>query len=170
VSAQQPQASPSQVSGPSRTEGADNGLPVSLERIREALSKPEEPLKGLRTEDQAHFRIQIEERQKFQALVDSLKFDTGGPAVPGGIYAYDQQQRLFPKTDNPLVQPYAAFNQGELLTVSIEALLEKYFAQRIAHAVGDAFRERAERDAREQVRQELAAFLASQPSSDSAEK
>ena len=30
---------------------------------------------------------------------------------PGGVYAYEQQRVMFPAVDNPLAQPYAAFNQ-----------------------------------------------------------
>ena len=32
-------------------------------------------------------------------------------------------QRLFPRVDNPLFQPYAAFNTGEILTLAAEALI-----------------------------------------------
>ena len=133
-------------------------LPVSLDKIREALAEaPAEPLKGL--DEKPHFRVQIQERQKFEALLDRLKFDSG-PAVPGGLYGYDQQQRLFPKVDNPLVQPYAAFNQGELLQVMITTLLEKYLAARLVGAVTSAERAHAEEEARKEVARALDEFWA----------
>ena len=133
-------------------------LPVSLDKIREALAEaPAEPLRGL--DEKPHFRVQIQERQKFEALLDRLKFDSG-PAVPGGLYFYDQQQRLFPKVDNPLLQPYAAFNQGELLQVMITTLVEKYLAARLVGAVTSAERAHAEEEARKEVARALDEFWA----------
>ena len=133
-------------------------LPVSLDKIREALAEaPAERLKGL--DEKPHFRVQIQERQKFEALLERLKFDSG-PPVPGGLYGYDQQQRLFPKVDNPLVQPYAAFNQGELLQVMITTLVEKYLAARLVGAVTSAERAHAEEEARKEVARALDEFWA----------
>jgi len=135
-------------------------LPVSLDKIRSALEHPSpDLLKGI--DERPHFRLEIQERQKIQELLDTLKFDSG-PAVPGGLYGYDQQQRLFPKTDNPRVQPYGAFSQGELLTLGVEGLIEKYIAQRVMHAIGEAARAQAEREAREEVARALAEFWAAQ--------
>src|SRR5262249_47944336 len=144
-------------------------LPVSLDRIRAGLAQPvpAEPLKGL-TDPVPTFKVEIQEQQKFDLLVSKLKFDKGGPPVPGGLDAYEQYQRAFPRIDNPLAQPYAAFSTGELLTLSIEALIEKYVAQKMTHVVGDALRAQAEREAREEVARSLAQFWASQPVSSSA--
>jgi hypothetical protein len=138
-------------------------LPVSVERIRGALAQPAptEPLKGL-NDPPPTFKVEITEQQKFDELLSKLKFDKGGPPVPGGIDAYEQYQRAFPRVDNPLVQPYAAFSTGELLTLGVEALVEKYIAQKMAHVVGSALREQAEREAREEVARSLAQFWASQ--------
>ena len=133
-------------------------LPVSLDKIRQALADPpSQRLKGL--DEKPHFRVQIQERQKFEALLERLKFDSG-PAVPGGLYSYDQQQRLFPKVDNPLVQPYAAFNQGELLQVMLTTLMEKYLAARLVGAVTSAARAHAEEEARKEVARALDEFWA----------
>jgi hypothetical protein len=131
--------------------------------IRTALAQPApaEPLKGL-NDPPPTFKVDIQEQQKFDELVSKLKFDKGGPQVPGGIDAYEQYQRLFPRVDNPLVQPYAAFSTGEMTTLAIEALIEKYVAQKMAHVVGNALREQAEREAREEVARSLAQFQASQ--------
>src|SRR5262245_30935951 len=138
-------------------------LPVSLDKIRGALSQPApaEPLKGL-NDPPPTFKVEITEQQRFDDLVSKLKFDKGGPPVPGGIDAYEQYQRAFPRIDNPLAQPYAAFSTGELLTLSIEALVQKYLAQKMAHVVGNALRAQAEREAREEVARSLAQFWASQ--------
>ena len=152
-------ASSSASSEPSPSKDAQPPLPVSLAKIREALAEaPAEPLKGLN--EQPHFRVEIQEWQKFKTMLDTLKFDTGGPPVPGGIYAYDQQQRLFPKADNPLIQPYAAFNQGELLQVMITTLMAKYFAGRIVNWVTSEERSRAEADARKEVARAMDEFWA----------
>jgi hypothetical protein len=138
-------------------------LPVSFDKIRGALSQPApaEPLKGL-NDPPPTFKVEITEQQRFDDLLSKLKFDKGGPPVPGGIDAYEQYQRAFPRIDNPLAQPYAAFSTGELLTLSIEALVEKYLAQKMAHVFGNALRAQAEREAREEVARSLAQFWASQ--------
>ena len=140
-------------------------LPISLEKIREGLSQPApaEPLKGLTAAEQPTFRIVIAEQQKFEELLAKIKFDPPGPQVAGGIYAYEQQQRLFPRIDNPRVQPYGAFTTGQIATLAVEALIEKYIAEKMAHVIGGALRAQAEREAREEVARALAAYWASQP-------
>ena len=115
--AQQPAAETEKASA------AAPALPVSLDRIREALAQPPpaEPLKGLN--EQPTFRLQIQERQKIDQLMDSIKFEGGGgPEVAGGRANYEMQRLLFPPVDNPRVQPYAAFSTGEVLTLGAEAL------------------------------------------------
>jgi hypothetical protein len=151
-----------------KDEGALN-LPVSLERIRAGLAQPApaEPLKGL-NDPPPTFKIEIQEQQKFDQLVSKLKFDKGGPHVAGGVDAYDQYQRLFPRIDNPLVQPYAGFSAGELTTLGVEAVVEKYLAQKMTQVIGNALREQAEREAREEVARSLAQFWASQSPSSAA--
>jgi hypothetical protein len=144
-------------------EPADLDLPVSLDKIREALAQPSpsEPLKGMN--EQPTFRTQVQERQRFEQLMESIKFDTAGPVVPGGRDAYDQQQRLFPRVDNPRLQPYGAFSTGEILTLGVEAFVEKYVAQKLAHVFSETLRAQAEREARDEVARSLAGFWAAQP-------
>jgi hypothetical protein len=143
------------------TQAPPLNLPISLDKIREGLSQPAplEPLKGL-TADASTFRVDVTEQQKFEELLAKIKFENPGPQVAGGIYAYDQFQRLFPRIDNPRVQPYAAFSTGEIITLGIEGLVEKYVAEKMAHVVGTALREQAEREAREEVARSLAAYWA----------
>ena len=160
VLAQQAQPSSSCAGLSSPKDTSQLNLPVSLDKIREALAgAPAEPLKGL--DEKPHFRVLIQERQKIDALLETLKFSSG-PAVPGGLYGYDQQQRLFPKVDNPMVQPYAAFNQGELLQVMITTLMAKYLAGRLVSAVTSAERASAEEEARKEVALALAEYWAAQ--------
>ena len=149
-------------------EAAPLNLPISLDKIREGLRQPQpaEPLKGLTPTETPTFHVEITEQQKFEEMLAKIKFDPPGPQVAGGIYAYEQQQRLFPRIDNPRVQPYGAFTTSQIATLAVEALIEKYVAEKMAHIVGDALRAQAEREAREEVARAIAAYRASQsPSS-----
>jgi len=136
-------------------------LPVSLDRIREALKKTDGPL--LRTTElPADFRIEIVEQRKIDELLKKLDFK-GGPAPAGGLYGFEQQQRLFNPTDRPLQQPYAAFSGGELITIALENLIAKYLGGRAISAVSAAERSHAEHAAREEVDREIAAYCAARP-------
>jgi hypothetical protein len=138
-------------------------LPVSVNRIRQALAQPAEPLRGLKGLDETPtFRVEVRERMKIEELLQSLNFKSG-PPVPGGLYGYEQQRQLFPSVDNPLVQPYAAFNQGELLTILVENLVGRYLAGRAMSAISAADRARAEAAAREEVSHAIAEYCAAQP-------
>lgn len=159
--AQQP-ASPAD-SAPAKQAPPALDLPVSLDRIREALAQPPpaEPLKGL--DERPTFRLLVQERQRFEQLMDAIKFDGGGgPEVFGGRANYEMQRLLFPPVDNPLVQPYAAFTTSEVLTLAVEALAEKLVITKVAHMFSDLLRGQTERDAREEVARALAAFQAAQ--------
>jgi len=140
----------------------NTNLPVSLDKIREALKQPPSSL-TLRTLDEAPtFRVQILERQKIEELLATLNFKTG-PAPGGGLYGYEQQRQMFPAVDNPLRQPYAAFSQGELLTILIENLVGKYLAGKAVNAITNAERARAEAAAKEEVREAVSNYCAAQP-------
>jgi hypothetical protein len=146
-------------------------LPVSIDRIRDALLQPApaEPLKGLEASDApTTFRIDITEHQKIEALMATIKFEKPGPQVAGGNAYYEQFQRLFPPINNPLVQPYAGFSTGEVATLAVEALIEKYVAEKMAHLVGPALRAQAEREAREEVARTLASYWAERVATTSA--
>jgi len=135
-------------------------LPVSVDKIRQALEQPPAPpLRGL--DEQPTFRVEIRETQRLEELMQSLTFDTG-PVPPGGVYGYDQQQSIWSKQQHPEMQPYGAFSQGQLLTIALENLLEKYLAAHIGHAIADSQRAAAEAAAREEVRRALDAFWAAQ--------
>jgi hypothetical protein len=142
------------------------GLPVSLDNIRKALAlAPAEPLKGVgplkEPDARPLFRSLVRERLRIEELLQTLKFNSG-PAVPGGLYGYEQQQILFPKVDNPLAQPYGAFSQGELVQISLTTIIAKYLTGQIVHAVTSAERARAEEAAREEVRRALEDYWAAQ--------
>jgi hypothetical protein len=146
-------------------DNASTGLevPVSLDKIRGALAQPppSEPLKGLN--DRPTFRLEIQERQRFEQLMDKIKFEGGsGPEVAGGRANYELQRLLFPPVDNPLVQPYAAFTTGQVLTLGAEALIEKVAIEKLSHVFANMLRAQSDREAREEVARNLAAFQAAQ--------
>jgi hypothetical protein len=156
--AQNPDPSPQQDSSSAKV-----NLPVSLDKIKEALSQPPSlPLIGLN--ETPTFRVEIHERQKFtlEDLIKSLDFKAG-PVPAGGIYANEMQRQFWHTSDNPLVQPYAAFNQPQLLTILIENLVGKYLAGRALNAVSSAERAHAEAAARDEVRHAVAEYCAAQP-------
>jgi hypothetical protein len=95
-------------------------------------------------------------------MLSKLDF-SGGPAPAGGLYAYEQQQRLFRPSSRPLMQPYAAFSGGQLVTIALQNLIASYLAGPLIRGVSGALREGAERDAREEVDAAIAAYCAARP-------
>lgn len=169
------QTQPSKPAGPAspakdvqRPDEHESNLPVSLDKIREALQQPAvEPLTALRGLDERPlFRVEIRERQRIEELLQTLKFNSG-PAVPGGLYGYEQQRIMFPTVDNPLAQPWSAFNQPELARVAslsvIETLIARYLARRMVNAISSAEHASAERAARDEVNRAIADYCAAQP-------
>jgi hypothetical protein len=169
VLAQQAQPSPDP-DGPSSSEVSDqqperkeSNLPVSLDKIREALQQP--PVQSLRgLNDVPTFKVEIHERPmiSLEDLIKSLDFKAG-PVPAGGVYAFEQQRQMWNATDHPLQQPYAAFNQSELLTILVENLVGKYLAGKAINAVTAAERNHAEAAAREEVHRAIAEYCAAQP-------
>ncbi len=155
-----PASASSAQDGP-KPDGQPSSLPVSLERIREALAQPPGPV--LRELDaRPTFKIEIQERLKLDEILATLDVKSG-PVPAGGLYTAEQQRLLWPSVDNPLRQPYAAFSQSELLTILVENLVGKYLAGRMVNALTAADRERAEAAAREDVRRAIAEFCVQQP-------
>jgi ribosomal protein L12E/L44/L45/RPP1/RPP2 len=139
----------------------ESNLPVSVAKIREALKTT--PTLNLRTIDERPtFRMQILERQKIEELLASLNFKAG-PVPAGGVYMYEQQRQMFNPVDRPLMQPFAAFSQGELLTILIENLIGKYLGGRAMNAVSKAERAHAEAAAKEEVQTAVAQYCNAQP-------
>jgi hypothetical protein len=139
------------------------GLPVSLDKIKKELEQPPpQLLRGL--DAKPTFKVEIQEKPKISLddLIKSLDFKAG-PVPAGGVYSYEMQKQQFNPTNNPLAQPYAAFNQGELLTVLVENLVGKYLAGKASNAITGAMRERAVTAAREEVQQAVSDYCAAQP-------
>jgi len=137
-------------------------LPVSLDRIRDGLARaPERPL--LQNIDRKpDFRQEIEIQTKIEQLLSTLDVKPG-PQPPQGIYGYEQQQRLWNSVDHPLMQPYAAFSGGELITLAIENLAVKYLGGRAVKKVDEWQRARALEAARAEVARAIADYCAGQP-------
>jgi hypothetical protein len=145
----------------SSAEDGSHELPVSLDRIREGLATT--PVKPLLSslERPPDFKVEVEERTVTEIL-STLDFKTG-PAPAGGLYGYEQQQRLFNPVDRPLAQPYAAFSTAELITIAIQNLMVKYLGGRVIDAVSAAERARAEAAARGEVTGAIATYCAANP-------
>jgi hypothetical protein len=163
------QAGPSPPAAPRSTEAdatpaETRDLPVSLAKIRDGLARVVPPGLLLKdVQDTPTFRLEILERRKIEELLSTLDFKSG-PKPPGGIYAYEQNRMLFPAVDNPLVQPYAAFNVGELAVVSAESVAENLLgAKYVAKALKNAFRSHQEEAARAEVERAIAEYCSSKP-------
>jgi hypothetical protein len=160
ASAQQPSAS-SDGAGLSSQQSTDGDLPVSLDRIREGLKKPQD--QRLRNLDvKPDFTIQIEEQARIDEIMSKLDFKSG-PAPAGGLYGFEQQRQLFNPVDRPLQQPYAAFSGGELITIALENLIARYLGGRALNAVTSAERSHAEAQARQEVDQAITEYCAGRP-------
>jgi len=147
---------------PADPETAAHELPVSLDRIREGLARPPQGTALKRIDIRPDFFVRVEEKQHILEILSKLDFKTG-PTPPGGLYAYEQQQQMFNKTDRPLAQPYAAFSGSELVTLAIEGLVGKYLGGKLLQAITGAQREGAERAARQEVAQAIADYCDAQP-------
>ncbi|MEQ1911035.1 MAG: hypothetical protein ABMA15_19605 [Vicinamibacterales bacterium] len=143
----------------SQAEDAGAQLPVSLDRIRDGLKKPQDQTLLHTYEMKPDFSVQIQEQALIDDLMSKLDFKSG-PAPAGGLYSYEQQRRLFNPTDRPLQQPYAAFSGGELITIAIQNLIGRYIGSRAISAISSAQRSHAEAGARREVDQAVEEYCA----------
>jgi hypothetical protein len=159
--AQEPQASPNaaQASPAPDISAADH---ARLERIREALKRSGDTGLLASLDRTADFRVEIQEKAKLDEILKKLDFKSG-PAPAGGLYGYEQQRRLFNPVDRPLMQPYAAFNGGQLITIAIENLLGSYLIPRAIESAKTRIRTREQQAAYEEALRDIEAFCASRP-------
>jgi hypothetical protein len=141
----------------------DYNLPVNLDKIRAMLEQPTAPtLRGLN--EVPTFKVEIQEKQKLEELVAAIFKDVKKVPVPaGGIYMQEMQRQWWPSVDNPLMQPYAAFSQGQLATIVIENIVGRLLAGPAMRALSSAERAIAENAAREEVRRTILEYCAAQP-------
>jgi hypothetical protein len=91
IAAQSPQAPPP---------ATNAATIVSLERIRAALDRPA-PLRLPSEGPKPDFVVNVIEKSWFDRVMPPVDFRSG-PVPPGGLYAYEQQQRLDPTAPIPL--------------------------------------------------------------------
>jgi hypothetical protein len=159
--AQEPSSSEAKQSASEDTAG--QGFPVSLDHIRDRLAHAPEHSLLENLDRQPDFRASIEVLARIDELLSTLSWKSSSPPPPGGLYGYEQQQRLFNSVNYPLMQPYAAFGGGELITLAAEGLAEKYLGGRAVHAVNEWQRARAQEAARQEVARAIADYCALQP-------
>lgn len=137
-------------------------LPVSLDNIKRGLARAAAG-DGLRSLNQTPtFKTQVVERER-NWVNPFASEDFRSPTVGGGNYAYEMQQVQFPKSRNPLAQPYAAFNSSELLQVSITTLIQQLLAPKVVEGAQSAMRRHTQEAAREELERALAEYCAVQP-------
>jgi hypothetical protein len=146
--------------GPGQT-AQDHNLPVSLDRIKNALQQSE-GIPPLVIDQRPTFRVQIRQRMKIEELLATLNFKSD-PTPAGGIYMQEQNRVMFNPVDHPTMQPFGAFSQGQLLTVLIENLVGHYLGDKVGTAISKAERARAEEQARDEVHAAVAEYCNAQP-------
>src|SRR4051812_3053776 len=90
ISAQGPEPSPTAVINPAPASAAEDvprlNLPVSIDRIKEALAHPPaHRLRGL--DEQAQFKTEVQEHRKLEDLIASLDFKSGPTPAGGSLMA-----------------------------------------------------------------------------------
>lgn len=164
---QEPPASPA-VAGQavqedtSATAPAGAGPPVSLDRIRNGLSKPAPRSMLDRLDRRPDFRVEVQLQARIEELLSTLDFRSG-PKPVGGLYAYEQQQRVASILNNPMMQPYAAFGGAEVLTLLTEGLAARYIGGRAVRALSEWDRARALESARAEVARAIAEYCGARP-------
>ena len=140
--------------------------PVALDKIREGLEDNSLPrLRGL--DETPNFSVAIQDSahaftldELIQSLAPGFK---AGPVPAGGVYAYELNRVTNNSVSHPLTQPYAAFNEPELLTILAESLAGSYLAGRAARAMSSEERAGAEARASAEVHRAIAEYCAGQP-------
>lgn len=149
VSAPATQVDPA--SGPDRAaDGGDSAgdMPVSIDRIREKLSQP--PAIKLKTQGTV-FRVEVLGRKP--TIEDILGPDyLKGPVPWGGMTHQEFLDMVTPKD----VQGYAAFSNGEAITVAATSIALQWALQKAIHKYQEAREERAREAARKEVQEALA--------------
>jgi hypothetical protein len=125
-------------------------LPVSIDRIKDALSRPP----AIRLEDsRAVFRVEVIGRKiTIQDILgpDYLKGPT--PVAGGGPTHQEILDLVTPKD----VQGYAAFSNGEAMVVAATSFLQAWALQKAIHKFQEAKSNREREAARKEVQDALA--------------
>lgn len=149
------------VDGGQAAAGSD-GRPatLALERVRERLQAPT-ALQLRMVEMQPDFSVKVDEQRMIDQMLSQMDFKSG-PAPAGGIYNWEQQRMLSKVTNNPLLQPFAAFSPSEFFTIAAENIARVYLSNRVKRSLANNRRENADEAARREVDAEIAAYCADQ--------
>lgn len=133
---------------------------LALERIRGRLQEPA-ALQLRMVEMQPDFSVKVDEQRMIDQMLSQMDFRSG-PAPAGGIYNWEQQRMLSKVTNNPLLQPFAAFSASEFFTIAAENIARVYLTNRVKRSLASNTRENADESARREVDAEIAAYCADQ--------
>ncbi len=136
LASQAPQPSPPPSANPSEL--------VSLDRIRAALERPD-TLRLPEENPKADFVVHVVEKSWFERAMSPVDFRSG-PVPYGGLYAYEQQQRLDPNAPMPL------------FSISLMPLVRG-----IAHGLSSASQAQSSSAAHRDVVRAIADYCAAQP-------
>jgi hypothetical protein len=141
----QPGASPAPAAAPSADDGDD--LPVSLDRIQRKLSRPA----AIRlNSDRIVFRVEVLGRK--MSIEDILGRDyLKGPAPASSMSHQEFLNMVTPKD----YQGYAAFSNGEGMTVAATSFALQWALQKAIHKFETAKQEREREAARKEVQDAL---------------
>jgi hypothetical protein len=155
ASALSAQASPQKPSDPDKAVDPDapapaGELPVSVDRIKEALSRPP----AIRLEDsRAVFRVEVIGRKITIEDILGPDYLKGPTPVAGGGPTHQEILDLVTPKD---VQGYAAFNNGEAMVVAATSFLQAWALQKAIHKFQEAKSNREREAARKEVQDALA--------------
>lgn len=138
----------------------DRPATLALERIRGRLQVPT-ALQLRMVEMQPDFSVKVDEQRMIDQMLSQMDFKSG-PAPAGGIYNWEQQRMLSKVTNNPMLQPFAAFSASEFFTIAAENIARVYLTNRVKRSLANNRRENADESARREVDEEIAAYCADQ--------
>jgi hypothetical protein len=148
----QPQtpADPAQKPTDPETPAPAGDLPVSVDRIKEALSRPP----AIRLEDsRAVFRVEVIGQKLTIEDILGPDYLKGPTPVSGGGPTHQEILDLVTPKD---VQGYAAFNNGEAMVVAATSFLQAWALQKAIHKFQEAKSNREREAARKEVQDALA--------------
>ena len=144
------QPAPPKASDPDETSDPAGELPVSVDRIKDALSRPP----AIRLDDsRAVFRVEVIGRKiTIEDILGPDYLKGPIPAVAGGMTHQEFLDLVTPKD----VQGYAAFSNGEALTVAATSFALQWALQKAIHKFQEAKADRDREAARKEVQDALA--------------
>ncbi len=157
----QPSSTASTPAGTASSDGT--AIPVSLDRIRDGLSRLKPLNLNAASEIQPDYKIAIQQQLPMDRFFRPEDFKAG-PVPGGGVYGYEMQRVMAGNPNrNPLAQPYAGFTHGELVQVAGTSILFDLIAKYLTRGIGNSLRSSQEGQAREEVTTAIREYCAAQP-------